>query len=429
MRNTMKYSSLLLLTGLLLLAAWPAMAQNDGGAPGAYLRFGTSARALGLGNAMVGAADDVAASYLNPAGLAQLRTMELTGMGASLYEDTRYSFFSLGMPTEKWGTFALSGTFVSSGGFERSSVFEDTDETFSETEGSFGLSYGRGNSRLAWGVTLKSVSQSVAGASGGGLGIDLGLYFRPHRNISFGASIQNAVAPEITLDQEGEKLARTVRGGTALRFFNNRLMVLTDLVKTEFMDPSFRSGLEMWPTKMMSLRGGYNAASEDFSAGAGFRLNNWQFDYTYINHDLGGMNVLSATLRFGVPFGVKMSQDRSLFSPSGSEREVEFQIETAVTGNVESWELEIKDSNDQVVRTLSGNGTPPESVTWRGEDENGRLVDDGHYKAYVTILDDLGQIWDHESSVSVLGFRDRTRTPIRVEISGDAMSGKEGKER
>jgi flagellar hook assembly protein FlgD len=91
--------------------------------------------------------------------------------------------------------------------------------------------------------------------------------------------------------------------------------------------------------------------------------------------------------------------------------------------------LEIRDSKGEVVRTLSGNGTPPESVTWGGEDEDGRLVDDGNYQAYVSILDDMGQIWDSESSVSVLGFRDRTRTPIRVEISGDASAGKEGKDR
>ena len=69
-----------------------------------------------------------------PAGLANLRTMEITGMGATMFEDTRYGFFSLGMPTESWGTFALSGIFTTSGEFERATWDEDLDETFSEKE-------------------------------------------------------------------------------------------------------------------------------------------------------------------------------------------------------------------------------------------------------------------------------------------------------
>ena len=46
------------------------------------------------------------------------------------------------------------------------------------------------------------------------------------------------------------------------------------------------------------------------------------------------------------------------------------------------------------------------------------LKDDGTYEARVMIVDSLGQEWDHTTDVEVLGFKDRTRVPIRVELSG-----------
>jgi hypothetical protein len=414
---------------LLLAAHGPVFAVDDGGISGSYLRFGSSARSLALANAVSGVADDVALAYWNPAGLTQLRTMELTAMGASLFEDTNYGFFSLGMPTEKYGTFAFNGSIISSGEFERATELYDLEETFSEKEGLFSLSYARGSGRFAWGFNLKSVSQNIDGAKGNGLGADLGIFFRPHRNLSFGGSVQNILQPEITLADEAEKLARTYRGGVALRFFNNRLMIMSDLVKTDYMDVSFASGLEWWLVKAIGIRGGYNSSSEQFSFGAGVRYENWQFDYAFITHDLGSTNVVSATLRFGVPYGVKVHRDKELFSPSGTDREVTFDIQTAVRGHVESWRLVIMDDTGSVVRVMDGNGPPPEGVKWTGDDDQGRLVGDGTYYAQVVILDNLGQEWDYETSVNVLGFKNRTRVPIRVEVNGGSEPATEGKNR
>jgi len=406
-----------------------ASASEDAGSAGAFMRYGTSARSLSLGNAVAGICDDVATSYWNPAGLAGLRTMEITGMGATLFEDTQYGFLALGMPTERWGTFSLGATLTRSGEFERADLTGDLGETFSEREGIFQLGYANGGHRWTYGVTLKHVSQDIGGSKGSGLGMDVGLYFRPHRNLSFGASAQNIVQPTITLEIDEEKLARSVRGGMALRFFNNRLLVMSDLVKTEYMDLSLRTGLEVWPLRSMALRGGFDSEREMWSVGAGLRWENWQFDYAFLDTDLGAQNVISATLRFGVPYGVKMHRDRALFSPSGTDRDVTFEIQTALRTNVDSWRLEIADSQGKIVRLMQGNGPPPEGVTWGGEDEEGRLVADGHYDAHMVLLDDLGQEWDYQTSVEVLGFQDRTRVPVRVKISGtgEAPEGGSGR--
>ena len=424
MKRHIRSTFMLLATAALVAAAGspqPVRAADDAGVPGGFLRYGASARSLSLGNAVAGMADDVATAYWNPAALARLRTMEVTAMGATLVEDTRYTFFALGLPTDHWGTFALNGTFTSSGEFERSTWDQDLGETFSEKEGVVSLGYGNNRGRVAWGLSFKAVNQDIGGASGSGTGLDVGVLVRPHRLLSLGACVQNVVSPKITLVDEEEELVRSARAGLALRFFRGRLRMSTDLVKTRYMDTSFRSGLEMEPIRNLVLRGGYDSQREHMSAGAGFRLQNWQFDYAFVDTDLGSQNVVSATLRFGVPFGVKMSTDRALFSPSGSDRNVTFDIATAVRGDIESWRLEIMDPTGQTVRTLTGNGNPPEGVTWGGEDEDGRLVGNGRYGVRVTVVDDLGQEWDYMTDVEILGFEERTRVPIRVEVSGNGL--------
>jgi len=55
-----------------------------------------------------------------------------------------------------------------------------------------------------------------------------------------------------------------------------------------------------------------------------------------------------------------------------------------------------------------------------------RLVPDGDYRVRVSILDDMGEIWDYDTTVKILGFKERTRKPIRIEVSGSGDDGDQG---
>lgn len=412
--------SLVILTALLILAgqATTACAANDAGIAGSFLRYGSSARSLGLGGAVSALSGDASTVYWNPAGLSQLRTMEITAMGATLFEDTKYSFVSFGLPNVGKGAIAFSGTFTGSDGFEWASDMDDLGTTFSESEGVFALSYASGNSRLGYGVTFKSVSQDIAGVSGTGIGADVGVYLRPDKRLALGLSLQNAVQPKILLEEIEEKLAKTIRGGLGIHLFDDRLLVLADLLKTDYMDVDFQGGLEMWLMDNLVLRGGYDTVREQMSYGGGIRYENWQVDFTRVEHDLGASAVLSATMRFGISRGVRISRDKAMFSPSGNNRSVSLDISTAVHGQIDSWYVEVLNNEGRLVRRMFGDGEPPAMLTWGGEDEDGRMVTDGVYIANVVITDDLGRPWSHEVEVEILGFRNRTRTPIRVDISG-----------
>ncbi len=72
MKTNSLMTGIILVLATLTLATPVALAVDDAGVPGGFLRFGASARSLSLGNAVVGIADDVATSYWNPAGLSQL---------------------------------------------------------------------------------------------------------------------------------------------------------------------------------------------------------------------------------------------------------------------------------------------------------------------------------------------------------------------
>src|SRR5450631_1540511 len=63
---------------LILTACWAEVAQSsDPGTTAAnFLKLGIGPRAIAMGNAQVGLANDVYATYWNPAGLARLETPE-----------------------------------------------------------------------------------------------------------------------------------------------------------------------------------------------------------------------------------------------------------------------------------------------------------------------------------------------------------------
>src|ERR1700741_1862482 len=80
---------------------------------GEFLRIGVGARALGMGSAFAGLADDGTAAFWNPAGLATLSSREVTAMHAEQFGSiVKYDFLSytmpLGAPGQPKQAFAIS---------------------------------------------------------------------------------------------------------------------------------------------------------------------------------------------------------------------------------------------------------------------------------------------------------------------------------
>ena len=96
---------------------------------GEFLSLGVGARALGLGGAFVGVADDVTASFWNPAGLAQLNRKELSLMHAETFGSfLNQDFVAFALPLReqnRMSTLAFSLQRLGGGGVKITDLEKD----------------------------------------------------------------------------------------------------------------------------------------------------------------------------------------------------------------------------------------------------------------------------------------------------------------
>ncbi|MCB9515250.1 MAG: PorV/PorQ family protein [Candidatus Krumholzibacteriia bacterium] len=409
---------ILVLSALLLAAASPSAAQDaSGGQPGTFLRFGASARGLAMGGASTGLANDASALFYNPAGMEQVRSTELLFFHAELLAETRYQYLGLVQPLGHFGTLGVAGALLSSGGFERSSLLEDTGESFDETQNSLQVSFARRFGSVSLAASYRTVNQSLAGYSGSGSGLDLAVFNRPARHFSFGFLVQNVLAPEITLLQTAESYPLTVRAGGALHLRDGRVLSTLDLVRVGDAPLGVQTGIEVWGLGNFALRSGWDTMRNGYAAGGGYRSGAWQLDYAVSDTPIGLSHRLSFTWRFGVPLGVSLSSDTARFSPSGERNRVELELKSQFRGKAKGWELVIYDNDGQPRHSARGSKEPPETYSWDGRDDQGRLVSTGSYRVVVVVLDEFGDPWTQELNVEIRDYDPALKTPVQLEVN------------
>jgi flagellar hook assembly protein FlgD len=80
---------------------------------------------------------------------------------------------------------------------------------------------------------------------------------------------------------------------------------------------------------------------------------------------------------------------------------------------IKRWQVLIKNSLGEVVRSYSGWDTPPLRMTWDGLDDAGRLVSDGRYTYEIIVVDQRNRPLQYSGSLTQI----RTRGPRgRMEI-------------
>ncbi|MBN2100721.1 peptidoglycan DD-metalloendopeptidase family protein [Candidatus Dojkabacteria bacterium] len=103
-----------------------------------------------------------------------------------------------------------------------------------------------------------------------------------------------------------------------------------------------------------------------------------------------GLNTSSQSISVNVDlFAVTLSlnTDIEYFSPNGDGNQdgVNF-TDISTNGQIDTYELEIKDSDGNVVRSFTAGGTPPNSIPWDGRDTGGNFVGDGTYTYQLKVL-------------------------------------------
>lgn len=170
-----------------------------------FLAGGVGGRALGMGGAHVGLAQDVSAGYWNAAGLSRLAYPEGAYMHAERFAGVvSFDYGSLAIPINARSTVGLS--FFRSGVNDIKNTLDAWDPerdqpkpdpqnhftSFSAADMAFFMSYARSLSdRLALGVSAKVIRRSIGDfADAWGYSFDLGVQYRTRRFV-LGANLQD----------------------------------------------------------------------------------------------------------------------------------------------------------------------------------------------------------------------------------------------
>ena len=285
-----------LLFGILASSSW---AGDNHAMP--MLRMGVGARALGMGGAYVAEASDASAGYWNPAGLAQIDYINVTGMySANMSFDRAYNFIAYG---HRFGFGALAFTWLNSGmtEIEEYSPSGAPLGEFDAMDNVFLFSYGNRLNDLMIGASFKVVNQKIDATdsySKTGVGFDAGIKFEVADEVTFGFTAQ-----DLGTKVGGDRVQTDFRFG-AVMYPMEGFTFPVDVEK--IVD---RQGLrlhfggeyryEFSMDYFASLRAGVNDGN--FAIGVGLQIMKFMLDYAYVTDTenfLGENHRISFTVDF-----------------------------------------------------------------------------------------------------------------------------------
>ncbi|MCK5218527.1 UPF0164 family protein [bacterium] len=384
---------------LILTAAIILFAMNQGavwaetgdhGLPGEYLSYDIGARAAGMGGAMTGLADDVAAIFYNPAGLATQNPIRIGLQHVMLFEDTMFDFFGFSMPIAEFGHIGIGLVFLHSTGFDvRDENYNPLSISDAVSQGAFYFSYARDiRPNITAGANIKVIYEDIFGHSGTGVGIDLGGIYSLIPEFQIGFYFNNVLSPQV--------LGDTFFGGATLglagKLFNEDLLLDADISK------SFGNQGIKWKVggelnvyeDMAFVRSGLDDEMR-VHVGVGGKYRNITLDYATSIEPLGLAHKISAGYSFG-GFEVGIKATPKIFSPVGIRKTTTFAVIAVSKYLVQEWEMNIKDQNGDIVRTYSGEDNPPNQIVWNGKDDRGLPAPDGNFSSQLIITDSNGKV-------------------------------------
>jgi hypothetical protein len=280
-----------------LMAAGPVGATTKVGTSAAqFLKIGAGCRAAALGGAYVAIADDAAALYWNPAGLARLDHNEVLLMHADWLAETNYNFGGVAI---SFGGNAL-GVFVTAlnyGQWEVTTIDEPegTGEIMDAGDFALGATYARSlTDRFSFGFNVKYIRQDIWHMNAQSFALDVGtLYITRFNDMRIAMSMSNFgtkmkmegkdarvfhdIDPGLTghneaidayLETESWDLPLNFRVGLAMDVLSGdpiRWTVAIDALHPNDNTEAVNFGSELMYDDFIALRGGYTAVGREDS--------------------------------------------------------------------------------------------------------------------------------------------------------------------
>ncbi len=155
---------------------------------------------------------------------------------------------------------------------------------------------------LAWGCSVKVISENVKDNAASGCGMDLGIIYDFNPKYSFGVSLQNLVRPQMKWNTSSGHVDEGVfilRLGNSYKVLEDQWIVALDCDLKKNYEPIYRLGSEYWLHQILAIRAGWDNGFLSF--GTGFKYRNFSLDYSYSrskNDFLENIHRLSLGLEF-----------------------------------------------------------------------------------------------------------------------------------
>lgn len=285
---------------------------SDSGSAGQaarYLRMGVGARALGMGGAHVAVANDATAAYWNPAGLANLKSKEISLMYSKLSLDRGYNFINYVHPLNNDKCVGISWINFSVRELEEWIKEGDVHKyigKFKDLENALMLSYAYKTSfvlftilnvELSIGANLKYLDQRFVGLQrikdyvnyepkAYGISTDLGLLLGNinENTYSIGIVLQD-IGGVLKWDSgRKDRLPLVIKIGNAWSLLNNKLIIAADIEKvTRNIGTKLHLGAEYKIIKNFKIRAGVNDSHPSLGIGVVLPISNFivSLDYAF----------------------------------------------------------------------------------------------------------------------------------------------------
>jgi hypothetical protein len=281
---------------------------------GEFLSLGVGARALGMGGAFVGIADDVTACFWNPAGLSQLSQRELSLMHAETFGSLlNQDFVAVGFPLgtqDRSSALAFSLQRLGGGGVKITDLQKSgqpiSDSNLvvllreeSHADYALWVSYSQQvRPGLYGGANLKVIYRDLVSTTAYGVGADLAVLVKPYPFLTLGANLQDLTSSVLFYDNgTTETINPTTKLGAAishpvgdfavslagdadLRYENRKSAAQYWMGE---LSADMHYGAEVWYRGWLAGRLGYDQGN--LTAGAGLWINQFGLDAAFLSHE------------------------------------------------------------------------------------------------------------------------------------------------
>ena len=182
---------------IFVLAIFSYSFAGIGSTAASFLRINPTTRSSSLGNTYTALSDDLESILMNPGGLYQIKSPQLSLLHMIYMEGASLEYAAFGMPLpNNLGVLAFRIEYLSSGDIVRNielptGMDYTTNGAFNTSELLGGVSYSVNFGNLGIGVNGNFLMETLDTVSDKGISLDAGIHYRLSDNFKVGASAQN----------------------------------------------------------------------------------------------------------------------------------------------------------------------------------------------------------------------------------------------